>query len=127
MSASKKTDFINANLSVRLQHLLMLASISSNQALDKLEDEIKLVLADGITAVEIKEAIYHSGAYCGFTRDVALDKTDGILKALSEDVAYKIRIFAYSARPVIMRRRPLNPLYSLRLICIKLTLVYSPH
>ncbi len=49
MSASEKTDFINANLSVRLQHLSRLASISSNQALDKLEDEIKTALSDGLT------------------------------------------------------------------------------
>lgn len=93
MSEQEKTDFINDNLSVRLQHLSRLASISSNQALDKMADEVKSALDDGLTAVEIKEAIYHSGAYCGFTRAVAaLDKADEILKSLSEDVSYKSRI-----------------------------------
>lgn len=93
MSTNDKTDFINANLSVRLQHLSRLASITSNQALDKLEDEIKSALADGLTAVEIKEAIYHSGAYCGFTRAAAsLDKADEILESLGEDITYKSRI-----------------------------------
>lgn len=93
MSENEKTDFINANLSVRLQHLSRLASISSNQALDKLEEEIREALKDGLTAVEIKETIYHSGAYCGFTRAAAaLDKADEILKSFGEDVTYRSRI-----------------------------------
>ena len=93
MSETEKTDFINDNLSVRLQHLSRLVSISSNQALDKMEDEIKSALSSGLTAVEIKEAIYHSGAYCGFTRAAAaLDKADEILKSLGQDVTYKSRI-----------------------------------
>lgn len=93
MSEQEKTDFINDNLSVRLQHLSRLASISSNQALDKMADEVKSALADGLTAVEIKEAIYHSGAYCGFTRAAAaLDKADEALKALGQDITYKSRI-----------------------------------
>lgn len=93
MSESDKRDFINANLSVRLQHLSRLASISSNQALDRLDGEIKSALVDGLTAVEIKEAIYHSGAYCGFTRAAAaLDRADSVLKYLGEDVTYRSRI-----------------------------------
>ncbi len=93
MSETEKTDFISDNLSVRLQHLSRLASISSNQALDKIEDEIKSALSDGLKAVEIKEAIYHSGAYCGFTRAAAaLDRADEILNSLGEDVTYKSRI-----------------------------------
>lgn len=93
MSESEKTDFINANLSTTLQHLSRLVSITSNGALDKLEDEIKASLSDGVTSVEIKEAIYHSGAYCGITRAAAaLSKADEVLKALGEDTAYKSRI-----------------------------------
>lgn len=93
MSESDKMAFINANLSVRLQHLSRLATISSNQALDRLDGEIKSALADGLTAVEIKEAIYHSGAYCGFTRAAAaLDRADSVLKSLGEDVTYRSRI-----------------------------------
>lgn len=93
MNEQEKTDFINDNLSVRLQHLSRLASISSNQALDKMAEEIKSALNDGLTAVEIKEAIYHSGAYCGFTRAAAaLDKADEALQALGQDITYKSRI-----------------------------------
>lgn len=93
MSESEKTDFINANLSTRLQHLSRLVSITSNGATGKLEDEIKASLSDGVTSVEIKEAIYHSGAYCGITRAAkALSKADQVLKALGEDTAYKSRI-----------------------------------
>lgn len=90
---SDNTDFINQNLSVRLQHLSRLATISSNMAYDKMEDEIKSALDDGLTAIEIKEAIYHSGAYCGFTRAAAaLDKADEVLKSLGQSVEYKSRI-----------------------------------
>ena len=48
MSETEKTDFINDNLSVRLQHLSRLVSISSNQALDKMADEVKTALEDGL-------------------------------------------------------------------------------
>ena len=93
MSETEKTDFINDNLSVRLQHLSRLVSISSNQALDKMADEVKAALEDGLTAVEIKEAIYHSGAYCGFTRAAAaLDAADEALKDLGQDIPYESRI-----------------------------------
>lgn len=93
MSDKEKADYINANLSVRLQHLSRLAAISSNMAYDKMADEVKASLNDGLTVVEIKEAIYHSGAYCGITRAAkALDAADEALKALGQDVTYKSRI-----------------------------------
>ena len=93
MSETEKTEYINENLSVRLQHLSRLVSITSNQALDKMANEVKAALDDGITAVEIKEAIYHSGAYCGFTRAAAaLDAADEALKALGQDITYESRI-----------------------------------
>ncbi|MDO5397402.1 MAG: stalk domain-containing protein [bacterium] len=93
MSEAEKTEYINDNLSVRLQHLSRLVSISSNQALDKMAGEVKAALDDGLTAVEIKEAIYHSGAYCGFTRAAAaLDAADEALKALGQDIPYESRI-----------------------------------
>lgn len=93
MSDVEKTNFINANLSVRLQHLSRLVAISSNMDYDKMADEVEAALNDGLTVVEIKEAIYHSGAYCGFTRAAkALDVADEALKALGQDVTYQSRI-----------------------------------
>lgn len=93
MSENEKNEFINKNLTDRYKHLSRLAIISSDMAYDKLEGEIKEALSDGLTAVEIKETIYHSGAYCGFTRAAkALDKADEILASLGEDISYKSRI-----------------------------------
>ena len=68
MSENEKNEFIKENLTDRYKHLSRLATISSDMAYDGLEDEIKAALLDRLTAVEIKETIYHSGAYCGFTR-----------------------------------------------------------
>lgn len=68
MSDSEKTDFINANLDTRLQHLSTLVTLTANRAYDEIADAVAAALEDGVTPIEIKEAIYHSGAYCGYTR-----------------------------------------------------------
>ncbi len=93
MSEDEKTEFIDANLDVSLQHMSTLVTLTSNGAYNKIADEVEKALADGLTAVEIKEAIYHSGAYCGYTRAAkALDAADEALKALGQDVTYSSRI-----------------------------------
>lgn len=93
MSTSDKEAFINDNLDIKMQHLSTLVTLSSNRAYDEIADEVKAALDDGLTAVEIKEAIYHSGAYCGYTRAAgALDAADAALKELGEDVTYSSRI-----------------------------------
>lgn len=90
MSDSEKTAYINENLDIKLQHLSTLVTLTSNRRYDKIADEIKAALDDGITVVEIKEAIYHSGAYCGLTRAAgALDAADKALKDLGQDTAYQ--------------------------------------
>jgi len=93
MSDNEKMAYINENLDIKLQHLSTLVTLTSNRQYDKIADEVKVALDDGITAVEVKEAIYHSGAYCGLTRAAdALDVADKTLKDLGQDIAYQSRI-----------------------------------
>ena len=93
MSDAEKAEFVNENLDIKMQHLSTLATLSANRAYDAVADEVKDALDDGLTAVEIKEAIYHSAAYCGYTRAAgALDAADEALKALGKDIPYSSRI-----------------------------------
>lgn len=98
MTDSEKTEFVDKNLSKKDQHLSRLAAISSTQATDKIADEVNASLADGLTAIEIKEALYHSGAYCGYTRAAAaLDEADKAIAAAGEDITYSTRITSTEA------------------------------
>lgn len=93
ISDADKAEFIDKNLSKEMQHLSRLVTLSSNQAVDKIADEVEAALDDGLTPVQIKEAIYHSGAYCGYTRAAkALDAADEKLAAMGIDTTYETRI-----------------------------------
>lgn len=93
MSATDKEKFINDNLDVKLQHMSSLVTLTANGDYNKIAEEVKNALDSGLTATEIKESIYHSGAYCGFTRAAkALDAADTALKALGQDITYSSRI-----------------------------------
>ena len=65
MSASEQQTFINENLDVRLQHLSTLVTLTANRAYDEIAGAVEAAIDDGLTPIEIKEAIYHSGVYCG--------------------------------------------------------------
>lgn len=93
MNASEKQAFINENLDIRLQRLSTLVTLTANRAYDEIDDLVKEALDDGLTPIEIKEAIYHSGAYCGYTRAAdALDAADAALETHGETVPYNSRI-----------------------------------
>ncbi|MCH5213268.1 MAG: carboxymuconolactone decarboxylase family protein [Oscillospiraceae bacterium] len=93
LNDSDTEDFINENLDVKMQHLSTLVTLSSNRLYDEIAGEVEAALKDGLTAVEIKEAIYHSAAYCGYTRAAgALDAADAALEALGQPVPYESRI-----------------------------------
>lgn len=98
MSDSEKTDFINANLDTRLQHLSTLVTLTANRAYDEIADAVAAALEDGVTPIEIKEAIYHSGAYCGYTRAAgALDAADAALVSTAEELGiYEAFVNGYS-------------------------------
>ncbi len=91
MSDAEKAEFVNENLDVKMQHLSTLATLSADMLYDEIADEVKAALDDGLTAVEIKEAIYHSAAYCGYTRAAgALDAADEALQSLGKDIPYAL-------------------------------------
>ncbi|MCD8049165.1 MAG: carboxymuconolactone decarboxylase family protein [Clostridia bacterium] len=93
MTDEERAEFVNEHLDIKLQHLSTLVTMTANRRLDLLAGETEAALADGVSAVEIKEAIYHSGAYCGLTRAAeALDAADAALAALGENTAYSSRI-----------------------------------
>lgn len=93
MSSAEKEEFIDENLDTRLQHLSTLVTLSANRAYDEIADAVKDAIDAGLTAIEIKEAIYHSAAYCGYTRAAgALEAADAALSALGENIAYTSRI-----------------------------------
>ncbi len=93
MSDTEQAEFVNENLDVKTRHLSTLATLSADMLYDEIADEVKAALDDGLTAVEIKEAIYHSAAYCGYTRAAgALDAADKALEALGKDIPYSSRI-----------------------------------
>ena len=93
MSAAEKESFISENLDARHRHLSTLVTLSANMVYDKIAGEVEAALNDGLTPVEIKEAIYHSAAYCGYTRAAgALDAADAALETLGADTAYRTRI-----------------------------------
>lgn len=93
ISDTDKAEFIDKNLSKEMQRLSRLVTLTSNQAVDKIGNEVETAIDDGLTPVQIKEAIYHSGAYCGYTRAAkALDAADEKLKAMGYDTTYQTRI-----------------------------------
>ena len=93
MEESEKQNFIDDNLDIKLQHLSTFATLSANRNYEKIAGEVKDSLDDGVTAIEIKEAVFQSAPYCGFTRAAgALDAVDNALKDLEEDIPYKSRM-----------------------------------
>lgn len=93
MSDSEREDFINENLDVKLQHMSTLATLTANRNYEQIDDEVAKAIEDGLTAVEIKEAIYQSAPYCGYTRAIkALDAADKALTDLGVALPSESRI-----------------------------------
>jgi 4-carboxymuconolactone decarboxylase len=57
-------------LTVRQQKLIIISSLTAKGNLDKLKITLDTALASGLTVNEIKEAIVHLYAYCGFPRSL---------------------------------------------------------
>ncbi len=93
LDSREREDFINENLDIKLQHMSTLVTLTADSLYDNIAEEIKASLDDGLTATEIKETIYHSAAYCGYTRAAkALDEADKTLEELGQDITYESRI-----------------------------------
>ncbi len=93
MSESEKEEFINENLDVKLQNMSILVTITANQDYDAIYDAVAAAVDDGLTAVEIKEAIYQAAPYCGYTRAInAMDRADEALTELGIELPSESRI-----------------------------------
>ena len=93
LDSKEKESFINENLDITLQHMSALVTLVSNSMYANIPEEVKASLDDGLSPIQIKEAIYHSAAYCGYTRaEKALAQADKALEELGQDITYESRI-----------------------------------
>ena len=93
LDSKEKENFINENLDITLQHMSALVTLVSNSMYANIPEEVKASLDDGLSPIQIKEAIYHSAAYCGYTRaEKALAQADKALEELGLDITYESRI-----------------------------------
>lgn len=93
MTDSDREEYINENLDTELQDMSALVTLTANQAYSDIDETVAKALEDGLSAVEIKEAIYQSAPYCGYTRAIkAMDAADEALTALGEALPDASRI-----------------------------------
>lgn len=93
MTDSDREEFINENLDVDLQDMSILVTLTANQDYDQIAEAVEKSISDGLTAVQIKEAIYQSAPYCGYTRAIkAMDEADAALTALDIELPSESRI-----------------------------------
>lgn len=93
MTDNERDEYINENLDIALQDMSVLVTLTANQAYGDIDDAVGKALEDGLTAVEIKEAIYQSAPYCGYTRAInAMNAADAALEAFGEDLPETSRI-----------------------------------
>ena len=72
MTDSECEEYINDNLDISLQDMLVLVTLTANQAYGDIDEAVTKTLDDGLSAVDIKEAIYQSAPYDGFPRTLNL-------------------------------------------------------
>lgn len=93
MSSSEREEFINENLDIRLQDMSTLVTLTANQNYAQIGAAVTKSVEDGLTAVEIKEAIYQSAPYCGYIRAIkAMDAADLTLTNLGVELPSESRI-----------------------------------
>lgn len=93
MTDSEREEYVNENLDTDLQNLSVLVTLTANQDYGAIDEAVARAVEDGLTAVEIKEAIYQSAPYCGYTRAInAMDAADEALEALGVELPDASRI-----------------------------------
>lgn len=76
------SDYIDAQLDVKLQHLIILSVMTSLQAYTHIKEQTLRALDNGVTPEEIKEAVYQAAPYCGYTK--VLSAVEYVDKAFNE-------------------------------------------
>ena len=93
MTDSEREEYINENLDTDLQDMSVLVTLTANQDYGQIDEAVENAVEDGLTAVEIKEAIYQSAPYCGYTRAArAMDAADAELSELGVELPTASRI-----------------------------------
>ena len=93
MTDSDREAYIDENLDIALQDMSVLVTLTANQAYSDIDEAVAQALEDGLSAVEIKEAIYQSAPYCGYTRAInAMNAADEALLTLGETLPTESRI-----------------------------------
>ena len=101
MTESEREEYINDNLDVSLQDMSVLVTLTANQAYSDIDEAVAKALDDGLSTVEIKEAIYQSAPYCGYTRAIkAMDVADEMITSLGEALPEESRITSTEERDI---------------------------
>ena len=70
-----------ARLTRREQHLVTLATLTASGAQDLLEKNVRGALTDGVTPLDVREAIYHLAPYIGFPKVLtAMERVNRVFK-----------------------------------------------
>lgn len=70
-----------AKITPREQHLVTIAALVTQQNEDLLEKNVQGALHDGVTPLEIREAVYHLAPYIGFARvTTAMEEVNDVFK-----------------------------------------------
>ena len=64
------SEYIDNNLDKRTQELVILATLTATQAYPQVKERVAKAVADGVSAAEIQEAIFHAAPYCGYTKAI---------------------------------------------------------
>src|SRR3954447_23208151 len=60
--------YYQGNLDDKMRELITLVVLTTNQNLEELKLHVGAALKIGLTPIEIKEAVYHSAPYIGFSK-----------------------------------------------------------
>ena len=70
-----------ARLTRREQHLVTIATLTASGAQDLLEKNVRGALTDGVTPLDVREAIYHLAPYIGFPKVLtAMERVNRVFK-----------------------------------------------
>lgn len=63
-------NYINENLDDKTQQILIIATLTANQAYNQIKTQAAYALDNGVSAEEIQETIFHAAPYCGYTKSI---------------------------------------------------------
>lgn len=64
-------EYINKHLDEKTQQLIIISTMTAQQAYSQIKEETLKALDNGVTPEEIKEAVYQAAPYCGYTKAIS--------------------------------------------------------